>query len=145
MYSKILIATDGSDLADKAVEQGLELARALGSGAIAVTVTEPWTSVAPGEAAIDFPVGEYDRAVSERACSILDKVSARAGELGVPCTTVHAKDLYPAEGILKVAKEKDCALIVMASHGRQGLASLLLGSQTRKVLVQCEVPVLVCR
>jgi nucleotide-binding universal stress UspA family protein len=145
MFSTILIASDGSDLAGKAVEHGLALASVLKSSVVAVTVTEPWMSVAPGEMAIGFPVEEYDRAVAERALAILNKIEARAHELGVPCATVHARDLYPAEGILKVAREESCTLIVMASHGRRGLASLFLGSQTNRVLVQSTVPVLVCR
>lgn len=145
MFSTILIASDGSDLAEKAVEQGLALASALESTAVAVTVTEPWMSVAPGEVAIDFPIEEYDRAVAERALGILQKIEARAQQLGVACATVHVRDLYPAEGILKVAKEETCSLIVMASHGRRGLAGLILGSQTHKVLVHSSIPVLVCR
>jgi nucleotide-binding universal stress UspA family protein len=145
MFSTILIASDGSDLAGKAVEHGLALARVLKSTVIAVTVNEPWMSVAPGEMAIGFPIEEYDRAVAEGALAILNKIEARARELGVPCAIVHARDLYPAEGILKVAREESCTLIVMASHGRGGLASLLLGSQTHKVLVHSKIPVLVCR
>jgi nucleotide-binding universal stress UspA family protein len=145
MFSTILIASDGSDLAGKAVEHGLSLASALKSSVIALTVTEPWMSVAPGDAEIGFPIEEYDRAVGERALAILKRIGAQAQHLGVPCETVHVRDVSPAEGILKVAKEKNCTLIVMASHGRGGLASLLLGSQTHKVLVQSDVPVLVCR
>ena len=145
MFSTILIASDGTDLAENAVQHGLALASALKSAVVAVTVTEPWISVALGDAEIGFPIEEYDRAVAERALAILRKIEARAQQLGVPCATVHARDLSPAEGILKVAKEESCTLIVMASHGRAGLASLLLGSQTHKVLVRSAVPVLVCR
>ena len=62
MYEHILIATDGSDLAQRAVEQGLALAKVLGSTVTAVTVTEPWTAAVSGEWAVAFPVEEYERA-----------------------------------------------------------------------------------
>jgi nucleotide-binding universal stress UspA family protein len=145
MFSTILIAGDGSDLAGKAVEQGLALAAALKSNVVAVTVTEPWIAVAPGEMAIDFPVAEYDSAVAAQALATLKKIEKRALELQVSCATVHVKNDYPAEGILKVAKEENCGLIVMASHGRSGVAKLVLGSVANKVLVHSPVPVLVCR
>ena len=45
MFKHILIATDGSELADKAVVQGLTLAKALNAKATAVTVTEPWDAL----------------------------------------------------------------------------------------------------
>ena len=52
---------------------------------------------------------------------------------------------FPAEAILKIASQRKCDLIVMASHGRRGLAGVLLGSETQKVLTHAKVPVLVCR
>ena len=55
------------------------------------------------------------------------------------------KDHYPVDGIIDTAKDKGCDLIVMASHGRRGLARVLLGSETTKVLTLSPVPVLVCR
>ena len=55
MYQHLLIATDGSDLAQEAVDHGLALAKALQAKTTIVTVTEPWTAMAPGEVAIAFP------------------------------------------------------------------------------------------
>jgi nucleotide-binding universal stress UspA family protein len=57
---------------------------------------------------------------------------------------VHVND-FPAEGILATAKAKQCDLIVMASHGRRGVARLLLGSQAAQVLALSTIPVLICR
>jgi nucleotide-binding universal stress UspA family protein len=51
----------------------------------------------------------------------------------------------PYESILQTAKERKCDLIVMASHGRHGVKGLLLGSETQKVLVHSDIPVLVYR
>ena len=67
MYKHILIATDGSELAGKAVTTGLALAAQLKSKVTAVTATEPWTAMATGEAAFAFPVEEYEKAAAENA------------------------------------------------------------------------------
>jgi nucleotide-binding universal stress UspA family protein len=145
MYKHILIATDGSELAAKAVAHGLALAKATGAKATAVTVTEPWTAVAPGEVAIAFPINEYEAAASAGAREVLSGAEAIAKKQGVTVETVHIKDRFPAQGILEAAKDKGCDLIVMASHGRRGLAKLLLGSQAVEVLTRSTVPVLICR
>lgn len=145
MFKHILIATDGSDLAQKAVTQGLALAKALGARVTALYVTEPWVAVAPGEVAMAFPVKEYEESVSTNAARILDGVAKEASTAGVPCTGQHMKDQFPAEGIIAAAEQNACDLIVMSSHGRRGLMQVLLGSQAAKVLSGSAVPVLICR
>ena len=145
MYAHILIATDGSDLAQRAVEQGLALAKALGSAVTAVTVTEPWTAAVSGEWAVAFPVEEYEKASAANAEKVLDGVQQAAVSLGVTCDAVHVKDQYAAEGIVEEAKARNCDLIVMASHGRRGIAKFVLGSQATRVLAHSSVPLLVCR
>jgi nucleotide-binding universal stress UspA family protein len=144
MYKHLLIATDGSELAGKAVATGLQLAKALGAKATAVTVTEAWAAMVPGEGAFVFPVEEYEKAAARNAARILADVAAQAQKLGVPCETVHVTE-FPAEGIILTAKDKGCDLIVMASHGRRGLSRVLLGSQAVRVLTHSTVPVLICR
>ena len=64
--------------------------------------------------------------------------------MAVECETVHVND-FPAEAILATAKAKNCDLVVMASHGRRGIARLLLGSQAAQVVTSSTIPVLVCR
>jgi nucleotide-binding universal stress UspA family protein len=100
VYKHILIATDGSELTGKAVAAGFDLARQLGAQVTAVTVTEPWTAVVTGEAAIGFPVDEYEKSANESATRILSAVRKLARKADITCATVHAKDQYPAEGIL---------------------------------------------
>jgi len=145
MYKHILIATDGSDLAGRAVEQGLTLAKTLGSKVTAVTVTEPWTAAVSGEWAVAFPVEEYEKAAAANAKKILDTVSETAARLGVACETVHVKDQFAAEGIVEEAKSRNCDLIVMGSHGRRGFAKFVLGSQATRVLTHSTTPMLICR
>jgi nucleotide-binding universal stress UspA family protein len=145
MYKRFLIATDGSELAEKAVTSGLTLAKELGAQVVVVTATEPWTTMTNGEGfAFSFPVEEYEKAAAERAEQILGKVRAGAEKMAVKCETVHVND-FPAEGILATAKTKQCDLIVMASHGRRGVARLLLGSQAGEVVALSTVAVLIYR
>jgi nucleotide-binding universal stress UspA family protein len=144
MYKRILIATDGSELAGRAVTAGLALAKALKAGVTAVTVTEISSAMVTGEPALAFPIEDYETAAAENAARILAGVKSAAEEAGVDCETVHVND-FPAEGIVETAKARGCDLIVMASHGRRGLSKLLLGSQTMRVLTLTSVPVLVCR
>lgn len=145
MFKHILIATDGSDLAERAASQALELAKILGAKVTAVTATEPWAAVVTGEAALGFPPADYEKGVVETATSVLARVAEMAKSSGLDCATVHMKDHFPDEGIVAAAKENGCDLIVMASHGRRGLARLLLGSVASRVLALSPVPVLICR
>ncbi len=145
MYKHILIATDGSDLAQRAVEQGLSLAKLMQSKVTVVTVTEPWTAAVSGEWAVAFPVEEYEKASAANAAKILERVEKIASSLGVACEGVHVKDQYPAEGIVEEAKARGCDLIVMASHGRRGIAKFVLGSQATRVLAHTDIALLICR
>lgn len=145
MFKHILIATDGSGLAQKAVDQGLDLAKALGAKVTAVTVTPSLASVAPGRAAVVVPIEDYIRAVKENTTAIFSSVSASAKRVGVECTLRHEAEQLPAEGILAAAKETGCDLIVMSSHGWRGWKRLLLGSQAHEVLTHSTIPVLICR
>lgn len=145
MYKHILIATDGSDLAQRALEQGLSLAKLTNAQATVVTVTEPWTAAVSGEWAVAFPVEEYEKASAANARKILDDAQKIAVSLGVVCDGVHVKDQYPAEGIVEEAKARGCDLIVMSSHGRRGIAKFVLGSQATRVLAHTTIPLLICR
>lgn len=145
MFKNILIATDGSALAQKGVDQGLALAKALGAKVLIVTVSEPWTSYVSGEMAISFPVQDYEDQVVANAKKVLSGLADAASKLGVSCETLHVKDKVPAEGIVETAKARGCDLIVMSSHGRRGLSRVLLGSQANNVVTHSAVPVLICR
>ena len=145
MFKHILIATDASDLAERAASQGLELARLLDAKVTAVTVTEPWTAVVTGEAAFGFPPADYEKGVIETAASVLARIAEMAKAAGLQCATVHVKDHFPDAGIMAAAKDGGCDLIVMASHGRRGVARFLLGSVASRVVALSPVPVLICR
>lgn len=145
MYKYILIATDGSDLSDKALNQGLALAKSLGAKVTVVTTTEPWDAVIVGEVAVVLPVEKYEETAAANAKSILDRAQTAADQAGVAVELRHVTDRHPAEGILEAAKAHGCDLIVMASHGRRGFSRMVLGSETNEVITHSEIPVLVVR
>jgi nucleotide-binding universal stress UspA family protein len=148
MYKHILIATDGSELATKALDHGLALAKIAGARVTVVTVTEMWSAM---DIAHDVrqgkrdPVGQFEDIAATAAKHILDGAARLADARSVTCNYVHVKDQHPAEGIVEAAKESGCDLIVMASHGRRGVSRVLLGSQAYEVLSHCSVPALIVR
>jgi nucleotide-binding universal stress UspA family protein len=148
MYKHILIATDGSELAQKAEATGFALAKAIGAQVTLLTVTEPWDALRMAglaESGRTDPVADYNEGMAGAARRILSAASEAAGRIGIACTTLHVKEKHPAEGIVEAATARGCDLIVMASHGRRGLSKLLLGSETTRVLTHGSLPVLVCR
>jgi nucleotide-binding universal stress UspA family protein len=145
MYQHILIATDGSDLAQRAVDQGLNLAKQLSAKASALMVTEPFYAAVPGEAAVVYSILDYQKDTDTVAKHALAKVAEAAKSIGVDCAIKHIRDRYPSEGIVEFAEANGCDLIVMSTHGHRGLTRLLIGSQARDVITYSKVSVLVCR
>jgi hemerythrin-like domain-containing protein len=86
---------------------------------------------------------EYVYAFEGRARELLAKAEAAARALGVPCSATSAVSDAPYEAILAAARAAGCDLIFMASHGRRSRLGMMLGSQTLKVLVNSDIPVLV--
>jgi nucleotide-binding universal stress UspA family protein len=138
VYKHLLIATDGSEVAQKAVDQGFDLAKALNAKTTVIYVTPP--SATFGEEVL-----AHDKIDAEEAAKILSSVRDVAKKAAITCDTLHVKDRFPAEGIIETANAGGCDLIVMASHGRRGLRRLILGSQANEVVTRSTIPVLVCR
>ncbi|MEQ1697726.1 MAG: universal stress protein [Hyphomicrobiaceae bacterium] len=145
MYKHLLIATDGTNVGQKAVEQGLKLAKAVNAKVTGVTVTEIWSALDVAGKDGLIKIEKYETAASEAAQSILHAFSAAAKEAGVECETIHVPDSSPCDGIVHTAEHQGCDLIVMASHGRRGINRLLLGSQAQSVISHAKIPVLICR
>ena len=147
MYNHILITTDGSDLAQRGVDHGLSLAKALGSRVTVVIATErfPIQGATTSSGWVGSPVDyeRYDEGQKRFANDILSAVKAEAGKLAIEANVVHIPNEHPATAILEAAASFDCDLIVMASHGRRGISRMLMGSQTAEVLAHSHTPVLV--
>lgn len=142
MLTHILIAIDGSDLSNKALDGGLELAHITGAK---VTLYRAVIEYLPmTEFAVDIPqtvIAELQAAVEQS----LTDAAQRAHQKGISATTRYSTEFSPYIGIIQCAKKEGCDLILMASHGRSGLSSLILGSETQKVLTHSTIPVLVYR
>jgi nucleotide-binding universal stress UspA family protein len=145
MYKNILIPTDGSELAGKAVEHGIQLAKETGAQVTAVTVSEPFHLLAVAPRQIEYTRGEYKKHADAVAEKALGAVSAAAERAGVACETLHIEHEHVYQAIIDAAASKGCDLIVMASHGRHGVSAIVLGSETVKVLTHSTIPVLVYR
>jgi nucleotide-binding universal stress UspA family protein len=144
MYRHILIPTDGSELAEHGVAQGLALAKFAGAKVTVIIVEERstgWLTFAETGAAEAFAI--YNEQVKKHTASVLDRVANAAKQAGVSCDTVQVQDVQPYEAIIATATDRSCDLIVMASHGRGGLSAMVLGSVTNKVLTHAKIPVLV--
>ena len=147
MFEHILIPTDGSDWSLRTIHAGIDMAKRLGARVTGFYAQQtypvsPFAEYVPPDV---ISPEEFDQRQRERAERVLATVSELAQAAGVPCETATAVADSPWVGITKAAKEKGCDLIFMASHGRRGLASILLGSETYRVLAHCHIPVLVYR
>lgn len=149
MYKKILIATDGSDLAARALEHGASLAKIVGAEVVVVTVIEPAALMGGGYASaagtVFDPIPELVEAQKEATGKLLAKAVAAVAAHGVSASSQYVDNSFPAEGIISTAERVGADLIIMGSHGRRGLGRLLLGSQTNEVLAHTKIPVLVTR
>ena len=148
MYKHILIATDGSEIADRALAHGLALAKELKAPVTVVTVTQLWSAFEMAHEAGRVnpdPMHRFEDRAAASAKVILDAAAQKAKVAGVTCELVHVPDQHPAEGIIALAKKKSCDLIVMGSHGRRTIGRLLIGSQANEVLAHSKVPALIVR
>ena len=147
MYKRILIATDGSPLSQKAVESGLSLAGLTGASVVALKVVPRYPrSYFEGGLPVDASdIKRIEKQWADAAQELVDKVKVQGTDEGVTVKTVVAKSDLIAEAVIAAAKKHKCDLIVMASHGRKGIKRLLLGSETQHVLTHSHIPVLVLR
>ena len=148
MYKHILIPTDGSSLADKAVDAGLDYARDAGAK-VTFFIAVPEYQL-PGEAQIYahqrvISIGEHEERSRNTANACLAAAVIKASAVGVECATDYALNDNPAQAIIDAARRNRCDAIFMASHGRKGLAALLHPSETIAVLTHSDIPTLVYR
>ena len=145
MYGHILIPTDGSVLADKAVQHGIAFAKEIGAKITALIVSEPFHIVTMDTAMLEDTPALYKKRMGAYAGKTLGAVENAAKAAGLICMTFHVEDEHPYKAIVDVATATECDLILMASHGRRGVSALVLGSETIKVLTHSKIPVLVYR
>lgn len=147
MFKNILIPTDGSPLAEKAVKQGVALAKSLGAKVTAVYAAPPATPIVYRN---HLPAGyttprEHEKIIERTIAKHLGFVEREAKKAKVRFEGVHLTTDFAEDAILKVAQQKKCDLIVISTHGEGGLRGFFLGSVTQKVLAKAKVPVMVLR
>ena len=147
MYQKILVATDGSSLSKKAVQNAIALASVCGATLVALKVVPryPLSYFEGGVAVQAAEMSRIEKQWAEEGQALVDLVKKQAEAKGVKARALTAKSDVVSDAIISAAKKQNCDLIVMASHGRRGVKRLLLGSETNQVLTHSHIPVLVLR
>jgi nucleotide-binding universal stress UspA family protein len=147
MYTRILVATDGSALSKKAVTSAIALAALSGAELVAVKVTPRYPqSYFEGSLPLNpTEVSKIETQWADDAKKMLDAVVKAGKAKGVTVKAVVVKSDIVSDAIIATVKKHKADLVVMASHGRRGIKRLLLGSETQQVLTHASVPVLVLR
>ena len=145
MFKHVLIPTDGSPLSRKAVKAGIAFAKEFGARVSVYHALEVIPPYADGAFVAPSVLGLVEAAARKRGQKYLDEAARIAQASTVACESHLTKPETVYRGIIDVAKKKRCDVIFMASHGRGGLTSLLLGSVTLKVLADSKIPVVVFR
>jgi nucleotide-binding universal stress UspA family protein len=144
MFTKMLVATDGSQLSIDAAVRAIPLAKMAGASAVVIFVQDTYPYAGIGEANV-VGAQDYIGAVRAEGTRGIDQVREAAQAAGVRVETLVVEDHLPARGIVDTAANCGADLIVMGSHGRSGIAKLMLGSVAAKVLALSPVPVLVIK
>jgi nucleotide-binding universal stress UspA family protein len=143
MFKHLLLPTDGSPLSDFAVQKALQLARSVGAKVTGVTVLPQYHVMSYGVESVQDTRQQFEVDAGRHADQYLSKIAEAATLADIFCDTLAVTGDHPYEQIIAIAEQRQCDLIVMASHGRKGIKALLLGSETHKVLTHTKIPVLV--
>ena len=147
MFKHILVPTDGSGLSTDTVKRAVTFAREAGARVRFVFAKPDYPVAFYGEGALIDPTTpeKFAEMADKQAAEVLAAGEALAREAGVEYSSVSVTSDLPYEAIIEAAESGACDLIFMASHGRRGISSILLGSETQKVLTHSNIPVLVYR
>ncbi|WP_430390071.1 universal stress protein [Dyella sp. 20L07] len=144
MFKHILVPIDGSELSIRAAKTAIELAKLSHARVSAIHVIAPFQTIAYMGAILAATEFTYNEEAKVNAERYLADVRAVADAAGVPFDGETLFNEQPFEAIVQSVTDKKCDLVVMGSHGWRGMTRLLLGSETHKVLLRSDVPVLVC-
>ena len=145
MFKHILIPTDGSELSNLAIANGVTFAKEMNANITGLTVTPPFHNFSVEAMQVSSSVDDYDTHANQLAERNLRVLSDAASKAGVSCEVIHRVNEHPYEEIVTTAQDFGCDVIFQASHGRRGIKALVLGSETNKVLTHTKIPVLVFR
>jgi nucleotide-binding universal stress UspA family protein len=141
-FRKILIATDGSENAEKAVSYGINIARATGAEIYALYVVS--TEHAGTARTVMGWTEAFEEYLANKGGAATGYVENLGKEAGVKVEPVYLRG-SPAEKILEYAEESNIDLIVMGTQGLTGIQRFLIGSVAENVLRHSKVPVMIVR
>lgn len=147
MFKNILVPTDGSEFSKATLRRAVSVAKASGAKITAFHAKQTYPDARFGESGVIAPITpekfeDYENRETELFLGFAEKLCE---ENGVICETLSASSDDPAKAIIATAQACGADLIFMATHGWNSMGNLLVGSETRKVLVLSKIPVLVYR
>lgn len=145
MFKHILIPTDGTEASKNAIQNCIVFAKEIGARVTGLHVIPEFHIFTYQPEMLEDTRQQFAKDAMAQAKKYLTDIEDMAKKAGVPCDTIYMVNDQPYEVIIKIAEEKKCDLITMASHGRKGFKGFLLGSETQKVLTHSQIPVLVLR
>jgi nucleotide-binding universal stress UspA family protein len=147
MFKKILVPVDGSELSARAAKTAIAIAKEQGASVLFVHATKPFLYPYAAEYPVYDTVSEklYNERATQFAKSVFAEVKAVAAREAVNAESLAESAEHPDEFILRTVAEKNCDLIVIATHGRGAVSRLFMGSVTMRLLPRSPVPVLVYR
>lgn len=145
MFKHILVPTDGSKLSENAIKHAVNLARQCDAKLTALNVMPKFHVLTYDTEMLEATPKEFEQTSRAQSKRFLDVAEREAQTAGVNCDAVSVTSDHPYQEIIGTAQERNCDLIVIASHGRRGIEGVLIGSETQKVLTHSHTPVLVYR
>jgi hypothetical protein len=133
---RILVALDGSKHSEKALDQAISMARQCNSRLFAISVIDMFVESLALAPALEEKMAKETR-------ELLDRAKAKVEKEHIPCETIVRTGGHPHKYIVEEARAKEIDLIVMGTHGRTGLKSVLMGSVTERVIGHAPCAVLV--
>lgn len=145
MFKHLLLPTDGSPASEATIQKCIQLAKETQAKVTGVHVIPEFHVFTYQTEILEDTREQFATDSKAQAAKFLATIEGAAKEAGVACDTAYVISDHPYEAIIKMAEDKGCDLIAMASHGRKGVKGFLMGSETQKVLTHSQTPVLVFR
>ena len=144
MFTHLLVPTDGSPVASKAVMEGIDLAKALGAKITILTVVRPFHTFSLNPELVTETPEEHRQHEDAHLREDIRLAKEAASSAGVACEHVTAEHDHLSDAVIHTAKNRGCDLVVMPAHERVGLlGSSHVDTETVRLLARSELPVLV--
>jgi nucleotide-binding universal stress UspA family protein len=145
MYRKILVPLDGSATSARGLEEAVGLARVTGAELVLLHVIDAHPLAV--EAATPDTWQKMLDGLRKHGQALLERAQATVRTHGVACDMCldELSTGRVADSVVRLARDRDCDLIVMGTHGRRGISHLMMGSDAERVLHQTAVPVMLVR